>query len=278
MLDLEKAIEEWRKGMPERLSGETIDELECHLRDAVSDLVQSGMVVDQAFERAAKELGLGSGLAREFQKMEQGTWLPIKFAVGVELLAFAAGVILLFVNLDSPGLKFLLVSHVVLVTIGYSTTFLIGALGICYVSQRSFSGFPRMQLRVLARATFVLGCVAALATMAAIVLGSFWANAAWGRYWGWDMREVGGLAVVLWQLTFLAAHWFVQRNERVLVLMSIWGNVVVGWAWFGVNFILEAKSYGTAAWTTLVIALTVHCALFVAGLAQAGWLRRSKAA
>jgi ABC-type transport system involved in cytochrome c biogenesis permease subunit len=181
----------------------------------------------------------------------------------------------LILNLDRPGIRFLLVSHVVLVTLGYSTTFLIGALGICFVGQRSFAGFPRGRMRALARATFALGVVAAIATIAAVVLGSVWANAAWGRYWGWDLKEVGGLAVILWQLTFLSAHWFVRRNEQVLVLISIFGNVVVAMAWFGTNLLLGTR--GTPGWITLVMAVVVNCALFVAGLAPAGWLRRSKA-
>lgn len=183
MLELEKSIEEWRKGMSGRLSAETIDELESHLRDAVAELVQRGLAPMQAYERAAKELISMSGLAREFEKMDQGMWLPLKFVIGVELLGIAAGVITLIMNLDSPGMKFLLASHVVLVTLGYSTTFLIGALAICYVGQHSFSGFPRLRMRALARASFAFGCVAAVMTIGAVVLGSFWANAAWGRYW-----------------------------------------------------------------------------------------------
>lgn len=273
---LEKLIKEWRTAMPGRLSEETLDELESHLRDAVAQLEQCGLSPEQAFERAAKELGSSNGLAREFEKMQQGMWLPIKFAIGVELLAMAAGIIVLLLNLDSAGIKLVLASHVILVTIGYSTTLLIGALGICYVGQRSFSGFPRLRTRSLARTTFTLGSVAVVATIAAVVLGSIWANAAWGRYWGWDLKEVGGLSVVLWQLTFLAAHYFLRRNEQVLLLISILGNVVVGWAWFGVNLMLESIAYRTVAWTALVIALAANCAFFVAGLAPVGWLRRSK--
>src|SRR5688572_5556206 len=188
---LELAIKQWRKAMPGRLSEDTIDELESHLRETVAELVQSGLTPEQAFERASKELGSMGGLAREFEKTDEGMWLPIKFAIGVELLAVAAGVITLLLNFDTSGLRFLLVSHVVLVTLGYSTTFMIGALGICYVGQRSLSGFPRQQLRGLARAICAFGCGAAIMTIGAVLLGSFWANAAWGRYWGWDIKEVG---------------------------------------------------------------------------------------
>src|SRR5687768_13031880 len=99
---LENSIEVWRKGMSGRLSEETIDELESHVREAVAELVQSGLTEEQAFERAAKELGSTSGLAREFEKTEEGMWLPIKLAMGEGLLGVAAGVISLLLNLDSP--------------------------------------------------------------------------------------------------------------------------------------------------------------------------------
>ena len=277
MLELDKAIKDWRQGMRGRLSEETIDELESHLREAVAKHVQSGLTEVQSFERTVKEMGSTSGLAREFEKMDRGMWLPLKFAIGVALLGVAAGVITLLLNLDSSGLRFLLASHVVLVTLGYSTTFLIGALGICYVGQRSLSGFPRMRMRALTRATFAFGCAAAIMTIGAVLLGSFWANAAWGRYWAWDIKEVGGLAVILWQLAFIAAHWFVRRdekNEQLLVLMSILGNATVEMAWFG-SYLLSGKGYGTPYWAALVIALAVNCGLFAAGFARAGWLRRA---
>lgn len=51
----------------------------------------------------------------------------------------------------------------------------------------------------------------------------------------------------------------------------------VGMAWFGSNLLSGTQAYGTSVWGTLVIALAVNCALFVAGLAPAGWLRRVKA-
>src|SRR5690349_8777101 len=99
---LENLIGKWRKGMSGRVSEETIDELESHLREAVAELAGSGLTAEQAFERAAKELGTTSGLAREFAKTNHGTWLPIKLASGVGLLGVAAGAITLLLNLDSP--------------------------------------------------------------------------------------------------------------------------------------------------------------------------------
>ena len=95
MHEVEKRIADWRKGMPRTLSEETIDELESHLRDGVTDLMTRGFGPEEAFERAARELGSMSGLAREFEKTDRGLWLPIKFAIGVGLLGVAAGVVTL---------------------------------------------------------------------------------------------------------------------------------------------------------------------------------------
>jgi hypothetical protein len=78
----------------------------------------------------------------------------------------------------------------------------------------------------------------------------------------------------------VAAHWFVRPNaqkEQVLVLISIFGNVVVAMAWFGSNLLSGTPPHWTPGWATLVIAVAVNCGLFVAGLAPAGWLRRLRA-
>src|SRR6266851_3705825 len=42
-----------------------------------------------------------------------------------------------------------------MVTLGYTTTFLVGVLGICFVGQRCFSDFSPMRVRSLTRVTFM---------------------------------------------------------------------------------------------------------------------------
>src|SRR6185503_11832213 len=123
MHELERRIAEWRKTMAvaPNVGPETLDELENHLRENVDRLVRSGMTEAEAYQRAVTELGAAPAIASEFEKLDHGTWLPVKLITGfgaVEALALA---ILLFVRLDAGRLSLLLASHVFMVTLGYTT-------------------------------------------------------------------------------------------------------------------------------------------------------------
>ena len=272
MHDLGRMIAEWRRTVVPNVGRKTADELENHLRENVAQLVRSGITEAEAFQRAVKELGSASEIASEFQKLEQSTWLPVKVVLGFGVLALVAAFILFTIRFDVHRTSLLLAGHVLTITFGYVSTFLVGALGICFVGQRSFSDFSPWRLRALTRITFILSCGAAITTVAGIILGMFWAKGAWGRYWGWDIKEVGGLVVIVWQLCFLSAHLFASQKQGAIVASSILGNIIVGLAWFGANRLDAGPAYG--AWLLLFAALALNFMLFLAGFAPAGWLRR----
>src|SRR5947208_1581349 len=226
MHNLEQLIAEWRKTMmtAHNIGRETLDELENHLREDVDQLVQSGMAEPEAFQRAVTQLGGARTIASEFQKLDQPTWLPVKVIIGIGIMAALGWALLLIVRFDTGRLSFLLASHVFMVTLGYTTTFLVGALGICFVGQRCFSDFSPLRLRSLTRVTFILGWVAAGLTSVGLILGMVLAKAEWGRYWAWDVKEIGGFAVIVWQACFLFAHRFACHTARGVLVMSVLGN------------------------------------------------------
>ena len=185
MRNREQLIADWRKTMmtAPNVGRETLDELENHLRENMDQLVRSGMTEPEAFQRAVSQLGGASTIASEFQKLDQSTWLPVKVITGISVMSALALAILLIARFDAGRSSFLLASHVFMVTLGYTITFLVGALGICFVSQRCFSDFSPFRVRSLTRVTFTLGCVAAGLTAVGLILGMVWAKAEWGRYW-----------------------------------------------------------------------------------------------
>ena len=182
MRELEDLIKDWRKTMlaNPRFRVEAIDELEDHLRENVSQLVRAGAAETEAFERTVKELGGTATIASEFQKLDSGVWLPVRIVAALGILAVLGMVTLLSVNFRAGKLDLLLASHVFLVTLGYTTTFLIGGLGICFVGQRCFADSSPPRSRPLTRVTFILGCFATALTTAGVFLGVVWAKAAWG--------------------------------------------------------------------------------------------------
>ena len=281
MHNLEKSITEWRKTMmaAPAVSHETLDELENHLRENVEQLVRSGMTEPDAFEHAVAQLGGARMIGSEFRKLDQSTWLPVKLVIGFGLMSVLAMMIFVIAQLDVGRMNLLLASHVFLVVLGYTTTFLVGALGVCFVAQRCLSDCSPFRMRSLTRVTFLLGCVAASLTAVGIILGMFWAKTEWGRYWAWDKKEIGAFVVIAWQLCFLFAHRLSHVTIRGVLVMSLLGNIVVGLGWFGANLLHDGlHSYGMRNYALLLLAAVIsNLGFFLIGLAPAGWLRSRKA-
>lgn len=281
MHNLEKSIAEWRKTImaAPAVTHETLDELENHLRENVEQLVRSGMTEPEAFEHAVAQLGGACMIASEFRKLNQSTWLPVKLVIGFGLMLAVAMMIFVIAKLDAGRMNFLLAGHVFAVTLGYGTTFLVGALGICFVAQRCLSDFSPLRMPSLTRVTFGLGCVAAGLTAVGIILAMFWAKDEWGRYWAWDKKEIGAFAVMVWQVSFLLAHRLSHVTIRGVLVMSLLGNIAVGLGWFGPNLMHDGlHSYSMRNHALLLLAAVIaNFAFFLIGLAPAGWLRSRKA-
>ena len=68
-----------------------------------------------------------------------------------------------------------------------------------------------------------------------VALGAWWANAAWGRYWGWDPKETSALVTWLVYAGYLHARglkgWRGKRSAAILIL----GYAGVMFTYFAVN-------------------------------------------
>jgi ABC-type transport system involved in cytochrome c biogenesis permease subunit len=280
MHNLDKLILEWRKkAATPNVSAETLDELETHLRETTEQFVRSGMPVSNAFQRAVTELGAMPRISSEFRKLDQPIWLPVKLAIGVTALtALVALVIAIAIigRLDSSAASLLLATHVFVVTLGYTITLLMGGLGICFVSQRCFEDFSTSRLQSISRVSFVLSGVALLFTTMGVILGMAWAKTTWGRYWSWDVKEIGGLCVIVWLVFYLLAHRFFKSSARGILTISMLGNIVVSLAWFGPQ-LNGLHQYGTFSQSMLLAAVVANLVFFAIGYCPAGWLRSKQA-
>jgi len=145
--------------------------------------------------------------------------------------------------------NFWLATHVVIITIGYSTTFLAGFLGIAYVFYHLGSalfGKPEGKLKkTLESMIFGITCFSLLFSLVGTVLGGIWADQSWGRFWGWDAKENGALLIVIWNALLLHARFSGIAKIRGLAAIAIFGNVVTAWSWFGTNMLgVGLHSYG----------------------------------
>jgi cytochrome c biogenesis factor len=142
--------------------------------------------------------------------------------------------------------NFWLATHVTVVTLGYSATFVAGFLATIYIVRGVFSRtLSETTARSLARMVYGIICFATLFSFVGTILGGIWADQSWGRFWGWDPKENGALLIVIWNAVILHARWGGMIKERGLMNLAIAGNIVTAWSWFGVNMLgIGLHSYG----------------------------------
>ena len=139
-----------------------------------------------------------------------------------------------------------LATHVVMVTLGYSATFLAGFLGIIYIFRGLLTkSFDETTAKALGRMMYGIVCFATLFSLVGTILGGIWADQSWGRFWGWDPKENGALLIVLWNAIILHARWGGYARERAIAVMTVFGNIITSLSWFGVNMLgVGLHSYG----------------------------------
>ncbi len=180
--------------------------------------------------------------------------------------------------------NFWLATHVVVVTLGYASTFVAGALAMAYIVLGIFTPLLSRSVgpvatgsttdgvglgQALTKMVYAIVCFATLFSFTGTVLGGIWADQSWGRFWGWDPKENGALLIVLWNALILHARWGGLVRERGLMNLAIFGNIVTAWSWFGVNMLgIGLHSYGfmDAAFRWLMLFIGTQVCLIVLGL------------
>ena len=139
-----------------------------------------------------------------------------------------------------------LATHVVCITLGYASTYLAGFLALMYIVRSAFtSSLDKETATSLSRMVYGIVCFATLFSFVGTILGGIWADQSWGRFWGWDPKENGALLIVLWNAIILHARWGGLVQQRGLMAMAVFGNIVTSWSWFGVNMLgIGLHSYG----------------------------------
>jgi ABC-type transport system involved in cytochrome c biogenesis permease subunit len=142
--------------------------------------------------------------------------------------------------------NFWLATHVVTITIGYSGTFLAGAIAIAYALRKHLVTARDGEAdKALADMAYGIICFSLFFSFVGTVLGGIWADQSWGRFWGWDPKENGALLIVLWNAIILHARWAGYVRERGIMVMAIFGNIITACSWFGVNMLgVGLHSYG----------------------------------
>jgi ABC-type transport system involved in cytochrome c biogenesis permease subunit len=185
--------------------------------------------------------------------------------------------------------NFWLATHVTTVTLGYSATYIAGAVGLVYLGLYILppeaglkktvtiggAGAKPMELgRVLGQIIYGVVCFATLLSFVGTVLGGIWADQSWGRFWGWDPKENGAILIVLWNALILHARWCGLVKDRGMALLAIFGNAITTWSWFGTNQLgVGLHAYGFSNKLAFGCAVTWVVHLVFIGVGLISWPR-----
>ena len=171
--------------------------------------------------------------------------------------------------------NFWLTIHVLTISISYAAftiSMLIGNAASIRLLLKKASKEELANLAHLAYRAIQLG-VFLLTT--GIILGGWWADYSWGRFWGWDPKETWALIADLGFLAILHAKYVKWIDSSALLFAAPLAYLLVIMAWYGVNFILAAglHSYGFSSGGTTVVVTFVSLQLV---LSAAAWYSRSR--
>lgn len=138
--------------------------------------------------------------------------------------------------LQSP----LLCIHVAVVMFAYclfALAMIVGATSL--IARRCSPAFSAGSVQQLAYMNQAMIIVGALMLAAGIFVGAIWAEMSWGRYWGWDPKEVWALITfIVYSLPLHIRHLRAESNPAKLHVYAVaaFGAVII--TYFGVNYLL----------------------------------------
>lgn len=155
----------------------------------------------------------------------------------VSALFFPADVQPLVPALQAKRILALHVGTMILAYSSLSVSFVAAAVYLVQGKQNRFSRLPKQSvLDAIAYRSVALG-VPLLAL--GIILGAWWGNSAWGRYWGWDPKETSALVTWLIYAGYLHVRglrsW--QGNRSAWLLVA--GYAAVLFTYFAVNLVIS---------------------------------------
>ncbi|MCC7409369.1 MAG: cytochrome c biogenesis protein CcsA [Phycisphaeraceae bacterium] len=96
--------------------------------------------------------------------------------------------------------------------------------------ERLLHDLDAAQMVVLQLAFWILGV--------GILLGAYWADHAWGRWWGWDPKETWALITWIVYLIVIHVRMGVKQRGITTAWLSVVGFGVMLWTYWGVNLLI----------------------------------------
>ena len=72
-----------------------------------------------------------------------------------------------------------------------------------------------------------------------LVFGAIWAEAAWGRFWGWDPKETWALVTTIVYAVYLHLRYMRNVSEATYRVLAILAWLLAMFTFFGVNYLMS---------------------------------------
>jgi cytochrome c-type biogenesis protein CcsB len=162
--------------------------------------------------------------------------------------------------------------HVPIIMVGYAVLALGMVVAHMQIGVEAFAPARRSIALKMAELQYFYIHIGSILLVAGILTGSMWAASSWGRYWGWDPKEVWSLVAFLAYMAILHA-----RAERLIGNFGVAAWSIVAFqtilmTYLGVNFVLasglHSYGFGDSSVVRAMVATALVEALFI-GIALA---------
>lgn len=162
--------------------------------------------------------------------------------------------------------------HVPIIMVSYATLAIVTLFAHVVVAVEIFAPHRREMAHRWSQLAYWYIHVGSILLITGILTGSIWAASSWGRYWGWDPKEVWSLVAFLAYMAILHARFDKQIEDFGVAVGSIAAFWMILMTYLGVNYVLAAglHSYGFGS-SNLVTIMAVIAAVEAAFLG-AGWM------
>jgi ABC-type transport system involved in cytochrome c biogenesis permease subunit len=159
--------------------------------------------------------------------------------------------------------NFWLTIHVLTITLSYAAFALSLCLGNVVLGNYLFRTSNTQWIQQASLYMYRAVQIGVVLLAAGTILGGVWADYSWGRFWGWDPKEVWALTALLLYLAVLHGRYSGWLRGFGFVAATVMSFLGVLMAWYGVNFVLGVglHSYGFGSgglvWVSLYIGLQI---------------------
>lgn len=166
--------------------------------------------------------------------------------------------------------------HVPIVMLSYSVFAMTALFGHMVVGVEIFAPKRRDLARRWSELLYYYIHVGSILLIAGILTGSIWAASSWGRYWGWDPKEVWSLVAFLAYMAILHARYDKLLGDFGVAISSIGAFGTILMTYLGVNFILAAGLHSYGFGSSRLASTLVTVGAVEVGFVLIGWAFRRR--